>query len=125
VGLNRCKSETYNKKTPLREINCEFFGLGSYLADAYNGDIRRREEVSARLAHDLRQGAHARKVIESYQETILRRSSRGVGATRARHEPHNGHFGEIRNSFRVRLCGLGSGAADKLLVRMTEFMIRP
>ena len=41
--------------------------LGSYLADAYNGDIRRREEVSARLAHDLRQGAHARKVMESYQ----------------------------------------------------------
>src|ERR1700730_14929568 len=41
--------------------------LGSYLTDAYNGDIRRREEVSARLAHDLRQGAHARKVMESYQ----------------------------------------------------------
>src|SRR5262249_41186018 len=31
------------------------------------GDIRRREEVSAHLAHDLRQGAHARKVMESYQ----------------------------------------------------------
>src|SRR5262249_5976057 len=41
--------------------------LGSYLTDAYNGDIRRREEVSAHLAHDLRQGAHARKVMESYQ----------------------------------------------------------
>jgi Protein kinase domain/NACHT domain len=41
--------------------------LGSYLTDAYNGDIRRREEVSARLAHDIRQGAHARKVMESYQ----------------------------------------------------------
>ena len=41
--------------------------LGSYLTDAYNGEIRRREEVSARLAHDLRQGAHARKVMESYQ----------------------------------------------------------
>ncbi len=39
----------------------------SYLTDAYNGDIRRREEVSARLAHDLRQGAHARRVMESYQ----------------------------------------------------------
>ena len=41
--------------------------LGSYLTDAYNGDIRRRKEVSARLADDVRQGAHARKVMESYQ----------------------------------------------------------
>jgi tetratricopeptide (TPR) repeat protein len=52
----------------------EFYGhclaltlLGSYLTDAYHGDIRRREEVSARLAYDVRQGAHARKVMESYQ----------------------------------------------------------
>ena len=29
--------------------------------------IRLRKEVSARLAHDVRQGAHARKVMESYQ----------------------------------------------------------
>ena len=29
-----------------------------------------REEVSARLAHDLRQGAHARKVMESYQSWL-------------------------------------------------------
>jgi tetratricopeptide (TPR) repeat protein len=41
--------------------------LGSYLTDAYHGDIRRREEVSTRLAQDLRQGVHARKVMESYQ----------------------------------------------------------
>ena len=41
--------------------------MGSYLADAYNGDIRCRNEVSARLAHDVRQGVHARKVMESYQ----------------------------------------------------------
>src|SRR5262249_51226592 len=41
--------------------------LGSYLTDAYNGDIRSREEVSQRLAHDVRQGVHARKVMESYQ----------------------------------------------------------
>ena len=33
----------------------------------YNGDIRCRKEVSARLAHDVRQGVHARKVMESYQ----------------------------------------------------------
>jgi Protein kinase domain/NACHT domain len=58
----------------LRSASDEFYGhclaltlLGSYLTDAYNGDIRRREEVSAHLAHDLRQGAHARKVMESYQ----------------------------------------------------------
>jgi serine/threonine protein kinase len=58
----------------LRTASDEFSGhclaltlLGSYLSDAYNGDIRCREEVSARLAHDVRQGAHARKVMESYQ----------------------------------------------------------
>src|SRR5262249_48812014 len=41
--------------------------LGSYLTDAYNGDIRSREEGSKRLAHDVRQGVYARKVMESYQ----------------------------------------------------------
>jgi tetratricopeptide (TPR) repeat protein len=41
--------------------------LGSYLSDAYNGDIRCRKQVSERLAHDVRQGVHARKVMESYQ----------------------------------------------------------
>ena len=58
----------------LREASSEFSGhclgltlLGSYLTDAYNGDIRRRKEVSEGLAHDVRQGAHARKVMESYQ----------------------------------------------------------
>ena len=58
----------------LRSASDEFSGhclaltlLGSYLTDAYNGDIRCRTEVSERLAHDVRQGAHARKVMESYQ----------------------------------------------------------
>ena len=58
----------------LRSASDEFSGhclaltlLGSYLTDAYNGDIRFRKEVSERLAHDVRQGAHARKVMESYQ----------------------------------------------------------
>jgi hypothetical protein len=62
------------EEAELRSASEEFSGhclaltlLGSYLTDAYHGDIRRREEVSARLAHDLRQGAHARKVMESYQ----------------------------------------------------------
>jgi hypothetical protein len=41
--------------------------LGSYLSDAYNGDIRCRCEVSGHLAYDVRQGVHARKVMESYQ----------------------------------------------------------
>src|SRR5580693_9057851 len=41
--------------------------LGSYLTDAYNGDIRSRTEVSGHLAHDVRQGVHARKVMKSYQ----------------------------------------------------------
>jgi len=41
--------------------------LGSYLADAYEGDIRRRGEVSNRLSDDVRQGTHARRVMASYQ----------------------------------------------------------
>jgi serine/threonine protein kinase len=58
----------------LRSASEEFRGhglaltlLGSYLTDAYNRDIRCRKEVSERLAHDVRQGVHARKVMESYQ----------------------------------------------------------
>jgi len=58
----------------LRTTSDEFSGhclaltlLGSYLTDAYNGEIRRRREVSTRLGHDVRQGIHARKVMESYQ----------------------------------------------------------
>jgi len=58
----------------VRSASSEFNGhclaltlLGSYLSDAYNGDIRFRREVSECLAHDVRQGAHARKVMESYQ----------------------------------------------------------
>jgi serine/threonine protein kinase len=64
-------------ESELRSASDEFRGhclaltlLGSYLTDAYNGDIRCREEVSVRLAHDLRQGAHARKVMESYQSWL-------------------------------------------------------
>ena len=41
--------------------------LGSYLADAYNGDIHCRKEVSVHLAQDRQQGLHVRKVMESYQ----------------------------------------------------------
>src|SRR6202011_5549298 len=62
------------QKAELRRASDEFGGhclaltlLGSYLSDAYDGDIRCREEVSKRLTHDVRQGAHARKVMASYQ----------------------------------------------------------
>ncbi|MBV8970544.1 MAG: protein kinase [Verrucomicrobia bacterium] len=41
--------------------------LGSYLSDAYHGDIGCREEVSKHLADDVRQGAQARRVLASYQ----------------------------------------------------------
>src|SRR5262245_15425207 len=58
----------------LRSASDEFGGhclaltlLGSYLTDAYNGNIRCRKEVLENLSHDVRQGAHARKVMESYQ----------------------------------------------------------
>ncbi|HVJ58705.1 MAG TPA: protein kinase [Terrimicrobiaceae bacterium] len=58
----------------LRNASKEFDGhclaltlLGSYLTDAYRGDVRRRTELSEHLTHDVRQGAHARKVMESYQ----------------------------------------------------------
>jgi hypothetical protein len=44
--------------------------LGSYLTDAYDGDIRRRKDVSEYLADDVRQGVHARKVMESYQSWL-------------------------------------------------------
>jgi hypothetical protein len=61
-------------ETELRGASDDFGGhclaltlLGSYLTDAYNGDIRSRQEVSERLADDVRQGVHARKVMESYQ----------------------------------------------------------
>src|SRR6516165_3806281 len=58
----------------LRSASDEFGGhclaltlLGSYLTDAYDGDIHFRKEVSEHLAQDVRQGVHARKVMESYQ----------------------------------------------------------
>src|SRR6202795_2561357 len=68
----------------LRSASDEFSGhcfaltlLGSYLTDAYDGDIRCRSEVSGHLAHDPRQGVHARKVMESYQTWL------GEGAEQA------------------------------------------
>ena len=64
----------HGDEAELRNASEEFTGhclaltlLGSYLADAYDGDIRRRKEVSGHLADDVRQGLHVRKVMESYQ----------------------------------------------------------
>jgi hypothetical protein len=58
----------------LRSASGEFSGhglaltlLGSYLTDAYDGDIHFRKEALGHLAHDVRQGVHAQKVTESYQ----------------------------------------------------------
>ena len=57
LGVNGHEAE-------LRSASDEFNGhcfaltlLGSYLTDAYNGDIRCRSEVSDHLTHDVRQGA--------------------------------------------------------------------
>ena len=44
--------------------------LGSYLTDAYKGDIRCRKEISGHLGDDIRQGAHARKVMKSYESWL-------------------------------------------------------
>ena len=62
------------QEAELQNASDEFSGhclaltlLGSYLSDAYTGDIRCRAEVSKRLALDVRQGVHARRVMESYQ----------------------------------------------------------
>ncbi len=61
----------------LRSASDEFGGhclaltlLGSYLTDAYDGDVRFRREVSERLTHDVRQGSHAQRVMESYQNWL-------------------------------------------------------
>jgi hypothetical protein len=42
--------------------------LGSYLTDAHSGDIRCRREIC--LGHNVRQGVHARRVMESYQNWL-------------------------------------------------------
>src|SRR5580700_4783039 len=62
------------REAELRSASDEFNGhclsltlLGSYLTDAYNGDIRCCGEISAGLAQDVRQGVHVQKVMESYQ----------------------------------------------------------
>ena len=74
--------------------------LDSYLADAYKGDIRRRAEVSMHLAQDVRQGVHARKVMESYQAWL----------------------GEGPELSVLRMLGLFDRPADELAIRA---LLRP
>jgi len=59
--------------TELQQAVDEFGGhalaltlLGSYLAVVYQGDIRQRDKI-ARLTKEKKQGAHARRVMESYE----------------------------------------------------------
>jgi serine/threonine protein kinase/tetratricopeptide (TPR) repeat protein len=70
LGVKGHEAELRNASEQFRGHCLALTLLGSYLTDAYNGDIRCREEVSARLAHDVRQGVHARKVMESYQSWL-------------------------------------------------------
>ena len=91
----------------LRSASDEFSGhclaltlLGSYLTDAYDGDIRCRKEVSGHLSHDVRQGVHARKVMESYQTW----------------------FGEGPELSVLRMLGLFDRPADE---RALEALLRP
>jgi len=41
--------------------------LGSFLSDAYDGDVRRRSEVGP-LEEEMRHGGHARRVMASYEK---------------------------------------------------------
>jgi tetratricopeptide (TPR) repeat protein len=97
----------HGPEAELRRTSVEFGGhclaltlLGSYLSDAYDGDIRRRTEVSTHLAHDVRQGAHARKVMGSYQSW----------------------FGEGPEVSTLRLLGLFDRPADD---KALEALLRP
>ena len=67
VGVKGDEAELRSASDDFRGHCLALTLLGSYLTDAYNGDIRCRKAVSERLAHDVRQGVHARKVLESYQ----------------------------------------------------------
>jgi hypothetical protein len=96
LGVNGSEME-------LRAASNEFSGhclaltlLGSYLSDAFDGDIRSRKDVSAHLSHDVRQGVHARKVMESYQTW----------------------FGEGPEVSVLRILGLFDRAADEKALRV-------
>ena len=57
----------------LREASAEYGNhalaltlLGSYLADFCDGDVGRRVEIPALMVDDVKQGAHARRLMEGY-----------------------------------------------------------
>jgi tetratricopeptide (TPR) repeat protein len=70
LGVNGDEAELRNASDEFRGHSLALTLLGSYLTDAYDGDIRCRKEVSDRLSQDVRQGVHARKVMESYQSWL-------------------------------------------------------
>jgi tetratricopeptide (TPR) repeat protein len=67
LGVMGDDAELHNASDEFRGHCLGLTLLGSYLTDAYEGDIRCRRELAGHLAHDVRQGVHARKVMESYQ----------------------------------------------------------
>jgi hypothetical protein len=71
LGVNGAEAE-------LRNASDEFSGhclaltlLGSYLSDAYNGDIRCCKEVSERLVHDVRHGSWKSPLEMGFEEQRL------------------------------------------------------
>ncbi len=67
----------------LRQASQEFDGhalaltlLGTYLAAAYNGDVRQRDKIDCLMYEDMPQGKHARCVMESY-EAWMQASDKG------------------------------------------------
>ena len=84
----------------LRSASDEFSGhclaltlLGSYLTDAYNGDIRYRKEVSEHLAHDVRQapvvemGLEGQRLTAEDQLLILMQAAQYLTVTRGQGSP--------------------------------------
>jgi tRNA A-37 threonylcarbamoyl transferase component Bud32/tetratricopeptide (TPR) repeat protein len=67
LGVKGHEAELHRASDEFRGHCLALTLLGSYLTDAYDGDIRSWKEVSERLVHDVRQGVHARRVMESYQ----------------------------------------------------------
>ena len=83
--MQRCRGEgapalgVKGSEAELRSASDEFNGhclaltlLGTYLTHAYDGDVRHRKEVSGHLGHELPQGVHARKVMESTKPGSVR-----------------------------------------------------
>jgi tetratricopeptide (TPR) repeat protein len=70
LGVKGGEAELCGASDEFRGHSLALTLLGSYLTDAYDGDIRYRKEISERLSQDVRQGVHARNVMESYQSWL-------------------------------------------------------